>query len=192
MQKNCLRRKMTALMLATALLLTGCSGFDKLQTQRPAGGEGADEFTSLGLSPEFDYEVPESLPSILVDQVGYACGSNKLAMVNGEQPPGTFTIVDAKTGREVYTGKIEQKSYDETLGAYISHADFTDFNTLRRYYIQASSIGQSYEFEIAEEPFAALFQKVFKQYYCNRCGLTLSAELAGMRRIMPVIPERPR
>lgn len=179
MQKNRLRQKIIASMLAAELLLTGCSGLEELQTQRPAGAEGTDEFTSLGLSPEFDYEVPESLPSILVDQVGYACGSNKLAMINGEQPPDAFTIVDAMNGLEVYTGKIEQKSYDETLGAHISFADFTDFNTPGRYYIQASSIGQSYEFEIAEEPFTDLFHSVFKQYYCNRCGLTLSAELAG-------------
>lgn len=160
-------------------LLTGCSGVSELQTQRMPGTEEADEFTSLGLSPEFDYEVPESLPSILVDQVGYACGSSKIAMINGEQPPDDFTILDVQTGREVYSGKIERKGYDETLGVHISYADFTEFTTPGRYYIQAPSIGQSYVFEIAQEPFANLFQKVFGQYYCNRCGLTLSAEFAG-------------
>ena len=58
------------------LMLTGCAyasefPFDPLQK-----GSGDGEFTTLGLSPEFNYEVPESLPSILTDQVGYALNSS--------------------------------------------------------------------------------------------------------------------
>ncbi|MCM1268447.1 MAG: glycoside hydrolase family 9 protein [Bacteroidales bacterium] len=178
MRKSILREKSISFILAAALLLSGCSGFEDLPAQNlPA--EEKDEFTTLGLSPEFDYEVPESLPSILVDQVGYACRSSKMAMIIGEEPPEEFVMLDAKSSREVYTGQIEQKGYDETLNAYISYADFTDYNTPGSYYIQASSIGRSYVFAIAEEPYAELFQKVFGQYYCNRCGLTLSSELAG-------------
>ena len=162
-----------------ALLLTGCGfvsefSFDTLQT----GSEG-EELTTLGLTPEFNYEVPESLPNILVDQVGYAIGSKKVAMINGETPPETFSLLDAETGREVYTGKVESKGYDPSVNAYISYADFTDYNTVGSYYIQAASIGRSYAFEILEEPYKDILTKVFKQYYFNRCGLTLSAELAG-------------
>lgn len=179
MRKNILRKKAMSLMLVIALLLTGCSGLQDLQSQTLPAGEETDEFTSLGLSPEFDYEVPESLPSILVDQVGYACGSNKLAMIIGEEPPEEFAILDAGNGREVYRGKIEKKGYDAALGTHIGHADFTDFKTPGVYYIQAPLIGRSYAFTVAEEPYKELFHKVFQQYYCNRCGLTLSAELAG-------------
>lgn len=179
MRIKTLRKKTISLLLSIALLLAGCSGPPNPRSQTLPGTEETDEFTSLGLSPEFDYEVPESLPSILVDQVGYASGSSKLAMINGEDPPEEFVILDAGSGREVYTGKIEKKGYDETLGTHISHADFTDFNTPGTYYIQAPSIGRSYAFTIAEEPYKELFQKVFQQYYCNRCGLTLSAEIAG-------------
>ena len=100
-------------------------------------------------------------------------------MINGEAPPETFSILDEQTGREVYTGKVENKGYDASVNAYISYADFTDFNTEGTYYIQAASIGRSYAFQIAQEPLESLFTKVFKQYYYNRCGLTLSSELAG-------------
>lgn len=158
---------------------TGCGIMEDFSKDALTGREETDDFTSLGLSPEFDYEVPQSLPSILVDQVGYAQGSNKIAMICGELPPDTFSVMDAKTGREVYTGQIEQKGYDETVGMHISYADFTEFNAAGNYYIQAAAIGQSYMFEIAENPYEELFQKVFKQYYYNRCGLTLSTELAG-------------
>ncbi len=182
MQKYSVTKKLICLVLSFILLLsavTGCGDIRNFTADVPLSREENDDFTTLGLSPEFDYEVPKSLPSILVDQVGYAVGSNKIAMINSETPPETFALLDAGTGREVYTGKIENKGYDAAANAYISYADFTDFNTIGAYYIQAASIGRSYVFEIGEEPYEALFQKVFKQYYLNRCGLTLSAEFAG-------------
>ena len=182
MRKNHNFTRITGILLILTLLTTtiaGCGIMEDFPGDALTGREETDDFTSLGLSPEFDYEVPESLPSILVDQVGYAQGSNKIAMICGENPPETFAVMDAKTGREVYTGPIEQKGYDDALGMHISYADFTEFNTVGNYYIQAAAIGQSYMFEIAENPYEALSQKVFKQYYYNRCGVTLSADLAG-------------
>lgn len=182
MQKSAIVKKITGMVLVLTLLLmsaTGCGNLQDFQVDSLTGKEETDEFTSLGLSPEFDYEVPESLPNIIVDQVGYAARSQKLAMINGETPPETFSLLDAESGREVYSGKVESKGYDPSVSAYISYADFTDYNTVGTYYIQAPSIGRSYVFEIVEDPYKALLTKVFKQYYFNRCGLTLSAELAG-------------
>lgn len=168
-------------LVLTLLLISvaGCGNLQDFQMEPPIGKEETDEFTSFGLSPEFDYEVPESLPNILVDQVGYAADSKKVAMINAETPPETFSLLDAETGREVYTGKIESKGYDLSVNTYISYADFTDYNAVGTYYIQAPSIGRSYVFQIEEEPYRALMAKVFRQYYFNRCGLTLSSELAG-------------
>lgn len=182
MQKSTIVKKITGMIFVLTLVFTaatGCGNLQDFQVDPMTGKEETDEFTSLGLTPEFDYEVPESLPNILVDQVGYAVGSKKVAMINGETPPENFSLLDAETGREVYTGKVESKGYDVSVNAYISYADFTDFNTVGSYYIQAASIGRSYAFEIVEDPYKALLTRVFKQYYLSRCGLTLSAELAG-------------
>lgn len=181
MQKSIRIKRIICLVQMLALLSTaaGCGSIGDFPAEALPNKEEEDEFTSLGLSPEFDYAVPESLPSILVDQVGYAVGSSKLAVINNEEPPETFALLDAGTGREVYTGKIENKGFDATVNANISYADFTDFDTAGSYYIQAPSIGRSYVFEIAENPYQELLEKVFLQYYFNRCGLTLSAELAG-------------
>ncbi len=181
MRKNSFIKTICIVLIGTFLLTmtVGCGDLRDLQMDALTGRQENDDFTSLGLSPEFDYEVPESLPSILVDQVGYSVGSTKIAMINGETPPETFSILEEQTGREVYTGKVENKGYDPSVNAYISYADFTEFNTEGVYYIQAPSIGRSYAFQIAEEPFENLFTRVFKQYYINRCGLTLSSELAG-------------
>lgn len=182
MRKSGIVQNITGGVLVLILLITtvtGCGNLQDFQVDPMSGREEKDEFTSLGLSPEFNYEVPQSLPSILVDQAGYAADSKKVAMINSETPPETFSLLDAGTDREVYAGIIESKGYDPSVNAYISYADFTECNTVGTYYIQAPSIGRSYTFEIAEDPYEALLTKVFKQYYFNRCGLTLSSELAG-------------
>lgn len=161
------------------LLLTGCAYETDARFQSGQENDGDGLLTTLGLSPEFDYEVPESLPSILVDQQGYAESSNKIAFFRGEELPETFSVVDAENGKSVYTGTIEQKGRDEESGVFISYGDFTSLRTEGTYYIEAAVIGQSYTFEIAENPYQELYNAALKQYYYNRCGLTLSTELAG-------------
>lgn len=148
--------------------------FDTVQT----GSEG-EEITTLGLAPEFNYEVPESLPSILVDQVGYVRQSDKMVFFLGEHLPDTFSVVDAESKKIVYTGKIEQREKDEKADSDISYGDFTALETNGTYYIQAARVGQSYTFEIADNPYIELYYAALKKYYYNRCGLTLSSELAG-------------
>lgn len=162
-----------------AVLVTGCGAvpelsFDTLQ----AGGEG-EEITTLGLSPEFDYEVPESLPNILVDQIGYAQQSDKLALFRGEKLPDTFSVVDAESKKVVYTGQIEVRESDDDTDMDIRYGDFTSLKKTGSYYIQAAMVGQSYTFEIADNPYTEFYRTVLKKYYYNRCGLTLSSELAG-------------
>ena len=162
-----------------ALLLTGCGfvsefSFDTLQT----GSEG-EELTTLGLTPEFNYEVPESLPGILVDQVGYARGSDKTAIFYGELLPDTFEVVDAESGQIVYTGQVEPRENVQEEDLPVSYGEFTALETVGTYYIQAAMVGQSYTFEIADDPYTELFHTALKKYYYNRCGQTLSSELAG-------------
>ena len=164
--------------IMTVLMLAGCR-----HTAEPDGaaatGDNGDLPATLGLSPEFDYAVPDSLPSILVDQLGYAASSNKTAVFLGDALPDTFAVVDADNGRTVYTGAIEPRGYDEENGVSVSYGDFTTFREAGTYYLQADVIGQSYPFVIAENPYEALYDMALKQYYYNRCGLTLSTELAG-------------
>lgn len=178
MRNKSVMKKIICIILSMGLL-TGCGFVTDFSVETLQNSSEAEGPATLGLTPAFDYEVPVSLPNILVDQVGYAIGSNKIAVIRGELPPDNFTIMDAESGQEVYAGKIEQKGYDTTIGSYISYGDFTDFNTPGSYYIEAAMIGQSYPFEISEEPYEDIFNTVLKQYYFNRCGLTLSTELAG-------------
>ncbi|MDE7133650.1 MAG: glycoside hydrolase family 9 protein [Lachnospiraceae bacterium] len=165
--------------LLSVALLTGCAYASELSFDARSKSDGDSGFTTLGLTPEFNYEVPRSLPNILVDQVGYDRYSNKIAVFQGELLPDSFTVTDAVSGQSVYTGQIERRGYDEKTGVYVSYGDFTSLQTTGTYYIEAAVVGQSYNFEIADNPYAELYNVALKQYYFNRCGLTLSLEMAG-------------
>lgn len=157
-------------------LLTGCAN-----TQgTPVTGEGKEEeIVSLGLAPEFNYEIPQSIPDIMVDQLGYAADGKKIAVFRGEILPDTYDLVDAATEEVVYTGTIVQKGYNEATQENISTGDFTDYAVTGTYYLQAEMMGQSYPFVIVDKPYAGIFDAALKQYFYSRCGLTLSTELAG-------------
>lgn len=176
-EKNRIKAKRAGLMFLTGALLTGCGYSASGLLEGTKNHE--EEITTLGLTPEFDYEVPVSRPAILVDQLGYAAESNKVAILEGEDLPGDFELIDAQTGESVYTGRTEEKGFDEASGTYISYGDFSDFTRAGEYYLRSEVIGQSYSFVIEEDPYRALFDTACRQYYLNRCGMVLSSEYAG-------------
>ena len=51
-------------------------------------------------------------------------------------------------------------------------------------------VGQSYTFEIADDPYTELFHTALKKYYYNRCGQTLLRSWPARRPGMPVMPEK--
>lgn len=168
-----------ALVLLCACLVSGCAETGNSSASGSGQQTQEEEIVSLGLTPEFNYEVPVNLPNIIVDQVGYAVNSNKIAVFRGEILPDTYELVNAETEEVVYKGSVKEKGYNEETGENISYGDFTDFQVPGTYYFQAETIGQSYPFVIEEDPYAALFDTALKQFYYSRCGLTLSTELAG-------------
>lgn len=161
------------------IMLSGCANFNDLFALSDEGQNQDDEIVSLGLTPEFNYDIPESLPEIVIDQVGYSSDSNKIAVFMGENLPDTYDLIDAVTGETVYTGKIEQKGYNDAAKENFSYGDFTDYRNPGTYYLQAEVIGRSYPFVIADEPYDSILKDSLKQYYYSRCGLTLSTEFAG-------------
>ena len=177
MNKRCVYRILAVLLCSC--MLFGCSLPDMLPVSMDQKDTKENEMTTLGLTPEFNYEVPISLPSIMVDQVGYAVDSSKVAVFHGEMLPHTYDIIDAETEKIVYKGTIKGKNNGEIADNEFRYGDFTDFVTPGTYYIQADIIGQSYPFVIAQNPYEDIFKAAIKQYYYSRCGFTLSTELAG-------------
>lgn len=50
-----------------------------------------------------------------------------------------------------------------------------------KYYIEAPLLGDSYSFQIADNLYDDVLKEAVKQYYYNRCGITLTEEFAGSR-----------
>ena len=100
--------KIVNVIILCVLLTSGCGSVSELSFDTLQVGSEGEEITTLGLSPEFDYEVPESLPSILVNQVGYACQSDKTALFQGDRIPDTFSVVVAVCWLVVSSVQIEK------------------------------------------------------------------------------------
>ncbi len=176
-KRNIRLRIKKAFALSISLFLLCACSLPGLETEEVLSPE--DEITTLGLDPEFDYAVPTSVPCILVDQLGYALDSSKIAIIRGEAVPEYFEIINESTKESVYRGTVEEKGYDTVSGEYISYADFSDFGSTGMFYLQAPIVGHSYSFSITIDPYDELFASSIKQYYLNRCGIALSEELAG-------------
>ena len=136
-------------------LLTGCSGSE-------LDLKGKEE------KQTFDYEVPKSKPSVLVNQIGYHPDSAKTVLFVGENVPDEFMIIDMKTNESVFTGKIEHKGYRQDARTEVSEGDFTDFTKEGEYYILCDEIGQSYHFSISDKIYDSLFTDLLKEISAHR------------------------
>ena len=103
---------------------------------------------SMETSPVLTYEVPLMQPGILVDRIGYEAAGTKLLLVRGEKLPNEFRLVDVNSGEIVFTGKLEEPTYEDATGEYNSYGDFSAFVTEGTYYVDCDIIGRSYPFVI--------------------------------------------
>lgn len=170
-----MRRFTVITILLCMIIFTGCgqiqTGEQKEQTD--------DYFTSMETEPDLSYEVPVSAPGILVNQLGYMTGSGKIAVFKGKEMPDEFHVVDAANGNVVYTGSLEEQGYNQVSGEYNGFGDFTDLTAPGVYYIDAPILGRSYTFLVSGDVYDRFFKESCKEYYYNRCGMTLTEEYAG-------------
>lgn len=154
-------------------LLMGCSARQ---------GEGTQNleniFTSMESEPELSYEVPVSSPNILVNQLGYITESTKTAVFCGKEMPENFQVIERETGEAVFTGYLEERGYNEETQEYNSYGDFSEVCEPGTYYIEAPIIGRSYSFVIGDNLYEDVFKEACRQYYYNRCGMTLTRKYA--------------
>jgi endoglucanase len=137
------------------------------------------EPSNTGGSVQLYYQVPDQIPNILVDQVGYGASSEKAVIFRGEGLSGKFSVCDLETGNVVFTGDIEKSGLDQELGEYDSVGYFNDFRDEGNYYIYADVVGESFSFAIKEDAYREVLDTACKNYYINRCGIALSETYAG-------------
>jgi len=125
-------------------------------------------------------------PAIHVNQVGYLPALPKKAMVGfylgslGEmniggasQPPETFKIIDAASGKEAFAGKlVPRRDVGFPFQCYqnVFEADFSALKTPGEYRVQVPGLGASFPFFI-DDGIAAAFARAYALgIYHQRCG----------------------
>lgn len=171
--------KRLLLTVITTLLLTGCITYTPASENETITELSEYQFESLYSEAEINYTVPVSVPNIMVNQLGYLSESVKMAIFRGDDLPETFEVIN-ENGNSVYSGKIESRGFNEITGENISYGFFTDVITAGTYYLEARIVGRSYTFVIGDNLYDNIFTAGGRQYYLNRCGISLTEEYAGI------------
>ena len=155
--------------------------------QLQAGGDGVSGQDMFKLLPEaeLDYQVPEQYPGIWVSLGGYDSKGSKEVYFCGRSLPETFRIMDTATGQCVYTGRLEEASYNEDTGEYNSYGDFSDFVDVGEYYIDCDIIGKSYSFALQEGRLQEQFRQAMARL--QQQGQELSPGIEAVRDMLQQI-----
>jgi endoglucanase len=140
-----------------ALLATSGCGNSALKKSRLASAD------SLGIE------------MILVNQVGYHPDADKVALFRSGADG--FEVIDAATGKVVYSGVTSQPLYWEFSGDSVRAADFSALTTPGSYRLcQKGSASCSGEFRIGADVYTEITKAAVKSFYLNRSGIEITAE----------------
>lgn len=177
-----MRYRYISLFLCIALLFSGCISDSTGQKDYEDTGLG-----SMNPTPDLSYEVPLSVPHILVDQVGYTTDGGKTVIMRGADLPDKFDVINVDTNEVVYTGVIKEKERENTAGDLIGYGDFTDLNEEGNYYIQGSILGRSYEFIISDDVYDETFKDavdILGEVQLKKINVTLPKERSEQAEII--------
>lgn len=116
---------------------------------------------------------------IHVDQAGYLEDYSKAAMISLPGTAKDFSLVDAATGKTVYTGTLTGRTYDAMSGEYISRADFSDFNQAGTYKLVVGG-EESAAFAIGSNVYAVPALQNWRSYTLSRSNTPMSDRLTGL------------
>jgi endoglucanase len=121
----------------------------------------------------------QSLSSnIRVNQVGYYTSADKQAVVYGSSV-SSFTVVNASTSANIYTGTLSAKKQWVYSNESVAIADFSSVTEAGNYYIVVSDLGKSFTFQIGDEVYSDIALGSTKAYYYQRASVDLPEQYAG-------------
>lgn len=144
--------------LLVLCILTGCLQ-PKIDMQGNLTGNDRD---TLGLAPDFSYEVVEQTPNILVNQIGYLTDNKKVAILQGNNLQDVFYVYNAYNNEKVFEGYLTSDnigpSQSEDTSEFIESkeqkniylADFSQIKKPGTYYVYQKELGYSYRFRIGD------------------------------------------
>lgn len=117
---------------------------------------------------------------IHVDQVGYLTNHDKVAMV-ADAKDKTFEIIDTKTNKVVFTGKLSAPKYDAMSEENLSKADFTKLKTPGTYILKVGN-RESYDFEIGDNVYAVPAVQSWRSYTLSRSNTPIDdTDVSGLK-----------
>ena len=170
LREICWVKKVNRVLLCLFLagIISACGKESELKSDIDANViEGTTSLPPLRVA---DYTLEETIPNVLVDQIGYEENSTKIVIFKGENLPELFEVVEAESKEVVYTGKIIPNEYQEDVGESTGYGVFTQLQKEGKYYIRTERIGQSFPFQIDNNIYQPLLLDVCKSFYENRCG----------------------
>lgn len=115
--------------------------------------------------------------SIYINQLGYLPGSRKQFLTTSKAD--YFKVVSIEKGT-VFEGEVKlRKKNDKSTGETVYVGDFSELYIEGSFYIELSNNEKSYQFLISKDIYNRVLKNVVKSYYFQRCGTSLTEELAG-------------
>lgn len=113
---------------------------------------------------------------IALNQLGYISYMPKTAVFIGSAD--SFQIIDAVSGRTMFSGIPNGPFPDEASRNTVSVIDFSTFNVIGDYYIKAGR-RKSPVFTVSSNPYRRLKLGLLKSFYFSRCGVPIEKRYAG-------------
>ena len=121
---------------------------------------------------------PDSLDQILVNQVGYLPGAEKIVLLKVKAD--NFDVIDVASGQIVFSGEPDPFKYWEFSGDSVSVADFTELSAPGKYQVCLNDKSVcSYVFEIGGGVYSDVTKAALKAFYLNRSGMEITEEFGG-------------
>ena len=121
-----------------------------------------------------DYsEIRAYEPDIVTNQVGYKPDSEKVAVFRNITGEEEFSVIDADTKMNVYTGKLYGEKINSLADETNWLGDFSSVTKPGNYYITCGNLDDSYQFTIADNVYSNLLDSSVRMLYLQRCGTVI-------------------
>jgi len=119
----------------------------------------------------------KSEQAIKLNQLGYLPQHNKVAIVP-ESAVTDFEIIDAISGRTVFSNKLGPATHWSLSNERVHKADFSRFNKPGQYRIKVDK-ALSYQFQIGQTALHQVHKASLKSFYLNRAGIAIQQQYGG-------------
>lgn len=111
---------------------------------------------------------------IHLNSIGFLPEHQKTAVI--PHPSETFKVINAKTGKEVFSGETSGPKFQKDVDQNVWTADFSAVKKPGTYYLEVPGVGKSTEFEIAKDVYNFAAKTAMRAFYLWRCGTAVQGE----------------